>query len=257
MKHVKWTHEEHVAVIQLMNPPANALSSQVLQELDAVFNEVEENEEIRVVLLHGEGRFFSAGADIKEFTETEPGEDFVRLAQQGQKLFERIETFSKPVIAAIHGAALGGGLELALACHLRLVTEDAKLGLPELSLGLIPGFGGTQRLLRYVGTARAAEMMMTSKPITGLEAVQFGLANHAYKDEELLENAKTMANEIAKKSPITLKAVIKLLNCAKTEEFAQGVKKEAKLFGKVSQTMDSKEGISAFLEKREPSFSGK
>lgn len=256
MKHVKWTHEEHVAVIQLMNPPANALSSQVLQELDAVFNEVEENEEIRVVLLHGEGRFFSAGADIKEFTETEPGEDFVRLAQQGQKLFERIETFSKPVIAAIHGAALGGGLELALACHLRLVTEDAKLGLPELSLGLIPGFGGTQRLPRLIGNAKAAEMMFTSKPMTGLEAVQYGLANHAYQAEELFDQAKAMAKEIAKKSPLTLKAVIKLLNCAKTEEFAQGMKKEAQLFGKMSQSKDGQEGISAFLEKRQPTFTG-
>ncbi len=257
MEYLKWSHEDNVATIQISSPPANALSSKLIQELSEVFDSIETNDEIRVVLLHGEGRFFSAGADIKEFTETEAGEGFTKLAKHGQNVFERIESFPKPVIAAIHGAALGGGLELAMACHFRLVTEGAKLGLPELSLGLIPGFGGTQRLPRYVGTARAAEMMMTSKPITGLEAVQFGLANHAYKDEELLENAKTMAKEIAKKSPITLKAVIKLLNCAKTEEFAQGVKKEAKLFGKVSQAMDSKEGISAFLEKREPSFSGK
>ncbi|MBB6445653.1 enoyl-CoA hydratase [Bacillus benzoevorans] len=257
MENLRWFHEDMVAVVQISSPPANALSSKLLQELSAVFDDIEANNEIRVVLIHGEGRFFSAGADIKEFTETEPGEGFTKLAKYGQNLFERIESFPKPVIAAIHGAALGGGLELAMACHFRLVTEGAKLGLPELSLGLIPGFGGTQRLPRYVGTARAAEMLFTSKPITGLEAVQLGLANHAYKDEELLENASTMAKDIAKKSPLALRAAIKLLNKAKTEEFYQAVKKEAKLFGKISESKDSAEGISAFIEKREAVFSGK
>nr|WP_295972755.1 enoyl-CoA hydratase [uncultured Bacillus sp.] len=257
MEFLKWMQEDRIAIIQISSPPANALSSSLLRNLSEVFDEIEQNDEIRVVLIHGEGRFFSAGADIKEFTETEPGEDFVKMAKYGQNLFERIESFSKPVIAAIHGAALGGGLELAMACHFRLVTEGAKLGLPELSLGLIPGFAGTQRLPRYVGTARAAEMLFTSKPVTGVEAVQYGLANHAYKEEELLENAKKMAKEIAKKSPVALRAAIKLLNAAKTEEHYQAVKKEARLFGKISESKDSAEGISAFIEKREPAFTGK
>src|SRR5690606_25431181 len=121
--------------------------------------------DIRVIVLHGEGRFFSAGADIKEFTTVQTGDDFGKLATNGQELFERMEKFPKPIIAAIHGAALGGGLELAMACHFRIVTKSAKLGLPELQLGLIPGFAGTQRLPRYVGVARAAEMMLTSDPI--------------------------------------------------------------------------------------------
>jgi enoyl-CoA hydratase len=257
VEHLKWSHSDMVATITIQRPPANALSSNLLKELSAVLDEVESNDDIRVILIHGEGKFFSAGADIKEFTAVQTGEDFSKLAEYGQNLFERIETFSKPIIAVIHGAALGGGLELAMACHLRLVSENAKLGLPELQLGIIPGFAGTQRLPRYVGIAKAAEMMFTSEPITGTEAVQYGLANQAYPESELLDNAYRIAKKIAKKSPISLKAAIELLNCAKTEEYYRGVKKEAELFGKVFATEDAQEGIRAFIEKREPSFKGK
>lgn len=257
MEYLKWSHQDFVATITIERPPANALSSGLLKELSAVLDEVENNEEIRVILIHGEGRFFSAGADIKEFTTIESGEDFSSLATYGQDLFERMEKFPKPIIAAIHGAALGGGLELAMGCHFRLVAENAKLGLPELQLGLIPGFAGTQRLPRYVGAARAAEMLFTSDPITGLEAVQYGLANHAYPEGQLLDNAYSMAKKIAKKSPGSIKAAIELLNYGKTGQFYEGVKKEAELFGEVFVSEDGKEGISAFIEKREPSFTGK
>lgn len=257
MEYLKWSHQDFVATITIERPPANALSSGLLKELSAVLDEVENNEEIRVILIHGEGRFFSAGADIKEFTTIKSGDDFSSLATYGQDLFERMEKFPKPIIAAIHGAALGGGLELAMGCHFRLVAENAKLGLPELQLGLIPGFAGTQRLPRYVGAARAAEMLFTSDPITGLEAVQYGLANHAYPEEQLLDNAYSMAKKIAKKSPGSIKAAIELLNYGKTGQFYEGVKKEAELFGEVFVSEDGKEGISAFIEKREPSFTGK
>lgn len=257
MEYLKWSHNDFVATITIERPPANALSSGVLKELSAVLDEVEDNSEVRVILIHGEGRFFSAGADIKEFTTIESGEDFSNLATYGQNLFERMEKFPKPIIAAIHGAALGGGLELAMGCHFRLVAENAKLGLPELQLGLIPGFAGTQRLPRYVGTARAAEMLFTSDPITGLEAVQYGLANHAFPEEQLLENAYKMAKKIAKKSPGSIKAAIELLNFGKTGQFYEGVKKEAELFGEVFVSEDGKEGISAFINKREPNFTGK
>ncbi|KML35799.1 enoyl-CoA hydratase [Cytobacillus firmus] len=257
MEYLKWSHNDFVATITIERPPANALSSGVLKELSAVLDEVEDNSEVRVILIHGEGRFFSAGADIKEFTTIESGEDFSSLATYGQNLFERMEKFPKPIIAAIHGAALGGGLELAMGCHFRLVAENAKLGLPELQLGLIPGFAGTQRLPRYVGTARAAEMLFTSDPITGLEAVQYGLANHAFPEEQLLENAYKMAKKIAKKSPGSIKAAIELLNFGKTGQFYEGVKKEAELFGEVFVSEDGKEGISAFINKREPNFTGK
>lgn len=257
MEYLEWSHEGQIATIKINRPPANALSSGLIKELGIVLDEVESNDDVRVVLIHGEGRFFSAGADIKEFTTVQTGGEFENLATNGQQLFDRMENFPKPIIAAIHGAALGGGLELAMACHFRLVTKSAKLGLPELQLGLIPGFAGTQRLPRYVGVARAAEMMFTSDPITGEEAVQVGLANHAYEDSELLDRAYAMAKKIAKKSPISVQATIELLNYSKTKEFYSGVKKEAELFGKVFASEDAKEGISAFIEKREPTFKGK
>lgn len=256
MDHLKMTSENRVADITITRPPANALSSGLLKELSAILDEIEADQEIRAVVIRGEGKFFSAGADIKEFTTIKTGEEFSRLSEYGQKVFERMETFSKPIIAAIHGAALGGGLELAMACHIRLVTEKAKLGLPELQLGLIPGFAGSQRLPRYVGMAKAAEMLLTSEPITGIQAVQFGLANHAYLDEELLENAFRMAGTIAKKSPVSVKAAIDLLGYAKTGQFHEGVKKEADYFGEVFVSEDAKEGIGAFLEKRQPEFKG-
>lgn len=256
MEYMEWTIEENIAVMTLNRPPANALSTGMLKELSTVLDEIEANQQIRVLIIHGEGRFFSAGADIKEFTTVESAEDFSRLGNIGQDLFARMEKFPKPIIAAIHGAALGGGLELAMACHIRLVSEKAKLGLPELSLGLIPGFGGSQRLPKYVGTARAAEMLFTSEAITGLEAVQFGLANHAYPENEVLANALVMAKKIAKKSPVSLKAAIALLNYTKTKEFYEGVNKEAELFGEVFMSHDGKEGIQAFIEKRAPRFTG-
>ncbi|MFJ8245729.1 enoyl-CoA hydratase [Peribacillus asahii] len=257
MEYLKLAVEDHVAFITINRAPANALSTGVIKEISEALDEISQNEEVRVILLHGEGRFFSAGADIKEFTDIESGSAFSALAANGQAVLEKIEKFPKPVIAAIHGAALGGGLELAMACHIRLVTERAKLGLPELQLGLIPGFAGTQRLPRYVGTAKAAEMLFTSEPITGVEAVQYGLANQAYSDEELLPKAKELAFRVAKKSPLVLKATIELLNYSKHNSYYQGVENEAAQFGTIFESEDAKEGISAFIEKREPLFLGK
>ncbi|MFF2175086.1 enoyl-CoA hydratase [Lysinibacillus sp. NPDC058147] len=257
MEFLSWKAEDGVAVITIARPPANALSRGIIAEVNAVLDAVENDDTVRVLVLHGEGRFFSAGADIKEFTEVESGDEFSKLANNGQQVFERVESFSKPIIAAIHGAALGGGLELAMSCHLRFVTESAKLGLPELQLGLIPGFGGTQRLPRYVGVAKAAEMMFTSEPISGTEAVQWGLANRAFTDEALLEETLKVAKKIAKKSPVALKAAIQTLQYAKHASFYEGIEAEAKSFGTVFVSEDAKEGIQAFIEKREPVFTGK
>ncbi|GIN22136.1 enoyl-CoA hydratase [Siminovitchia fordii] len=256
MEFLSVSKENNAAFIKIDRPPANALSTEVIRELDQQLEELENDKNVRAILLFGEGRFFSAGADIKEFTKVQSGEEFSELASNGQRIFERIEGFPKPIVAAIHGAALGGGLELAMACHIRLVSDNAKLGLPELQLGLIPGFAGSQRLPRYVGTAKAAEMLFTSKPLTGKQAVQWGLANESYPEEDLLKEANRMVLSIAKKSPASLKATIELLQFGKDGRFYEGVNLEAEKFGEVFATKDGQEGIRAFIEKREPNFMG-
>lgn len=257
MEFISWKKEDGVAVATINRPPANALSRALIMEVNSLLDEVEHDEEVRAIVLHGEGRFFSAGADIKEFTEVTSGEEFSKLSASGQAVFERVETFHKPVISAIHGAALGGGLELAMSCHMRFVSENAKLGLPELQLGLIPGFAGTQRLPRYVGVAKAAEMLLTSDPITGAEAAQLGLANRAYAEADLLSETLSIAKKIAKKSPVSVKAAIDMLQYSKSASYHDGVKAEAASFGTVFVSEDAKEGIQAFLEKREAHFKGK
>lgn len=256
MEFLTWTIEDFVAKVTINRPPANALSRALILEIDELLSAVEDDANVRVIVLHGEGRFFSAGADIKEFTSIKSGEEFSALAARGQEIFERVERFPKPVIASIHGAALGGGLELAMSCHMRIVSENAKLGLPELQLGLIPGFAGTQRLPRLVGVPKAAEMLLTSEPISGLEAVQWGLANRAFAEEELISKTMELASKIAKKGPVAVKAAIDMLQFAKSYSYDEGVKAEAQSFGTVFVSKDAQEGIQAFIEKREPVFKG-
>ncbi|WP_345243565.1 enoyl-CoA hydratase [Pontibacillus salipaludis] len=254
MDYLQLEAKEGVAVITIQSPPANALASYILKDLASAFDEIEADRSLKAVVLKGEGKFFSAGADIKEFTSFQSQEDLSNLGREGQLLFQRIENFRAPVIAAIHGAALGGGLELAMSCHMRIVTEDAKLGLPELSLGIIPGFAGTQRLPRYVGSAKAYEMILTGDPITGKEAYTAGLANKAVTFDSLEEEAMKLAKKVAAKSGPSIEAVMRLIPHTITSTYEHGQQEEAKEFGKVFGNEDAKEGVQAFIEKRQPNF---
>jgi enoyl-CoA hydratase len=254
MSLVSVTTENYIATVLLNSPPANALSSALLKEISAAFDCLEKNDDIKAVVIRGEGRFFSAGADIKEFTTIENGRQFAELASLGQRVFDRIEKFKKPVIASIHGAALGGGLELAMACHIRVTTKSAKLGMPELTLGLIPGFAGSQRLPNLVGTAKANELLLTSDVISGEEAANLGLVNAAYEDEQLQEKTMEMVNKITSKSSVSIGFIQELLTYARSGQFQNGVLREAELFGASFESHDGQEGIHAFVEKRKPVF---
>lgn len=246
--------EDHIATLTINSPPANALSTTILKDLETQLDQIEREYTIKAVILTGEGRFFSAGADIKEFTSLQAASDYESLAKMGQKLFSRMERFHIPIIAAIHGASLGGGLELALACHIRLVTKTAKLGLPEITLGIIPGFAGTQRLPQFVGSPKAYEMILTGETVTGEEAVQLGLANRAVDDEQLLSEARNLAEKIATKSKPAITRIMELIPYTKVASFKAGTDREAEAFGEVFGNDDATEGIQAFIEKRKPKF---
>ncbi|SIS51172.1 enoyl-CoA hydratase [Salimicrobium flavidum] len=255
METLTYEVNDRVAEITIESPLANALSSTILTELNEILNELEAEASLKAVILKGEGKFFSAGADIKEFTEFQGGKE--NMAFKGQAVFDRIEQFHAPFIAAIHGAALGGGLELAMACHMRFVTKKAKIGLPELGLGIIPGFGGTQRLPRYVGDAKAYEMILTAEPVEGEEAAAIGLANQAVEEEELLDHVRRIAASIASKSKPSIEHVLRLVPNVYESTLNAGLKDEAARFEEVFRTEDASEGIKAFIEKRKPEFRDK
>lgn len=244
---------DRVALVTINNPPANALSKSVIAQLNELLDQWENDEQIKAIVLTGEGRFFIAGADIKEFTQLQ-SEDAAAMSKQGQQVFDRVEKFPKPIIAAINGACLGGGLELAMACHIRLAAADARLGLPELNLGLIPGYGGTQRLPRLVGRGKATQLILTSEMISGEEAHRIGLVDVIYPVEQLVDEAKKLAEAIAQKSAVTIKLALKAIHAREELSLSEGLDYEAKLFGEAFAAEDVKEGVAAFLEKRKPQF---
>lgn len=249
--------QDRVAVITIDHPPANALSSQVIEELSGIINDLENNNEIKAIVIHGKDRFFSAGADIKEFTEVEDSAGFSKLSRKGQDLFNKMENFKKPIIAAVHGAALGGGLELAMACHIRIAAKGTKFGMPELQLGLIPGFAGTQRLPRLVGVPKAAEMLLSSQAIEANEAHQFGLVNHVVEQEDFLNASLKLASSFVAKSAVSIELALECLSYARDGRFMEGQSRETENFGKAFGSEDAKEGIQAFIEKRKPDFKDK
>ncbi len=250
--------ENGVETITINRPDKlNALNKQTIQELHQALAEAETNDLVKIIIITGSGqKAFVAGADIAEFANfnREQGQE---LSDSGQKLlFDFIQNLSKPTIAAINGFALGGGLEVAVSCHIRVASDNAKMGLPEVSLGVIPGYGGTQRLAQLVGKGKAFEMIMTADMISADDALTWGLVNHVTTPENLMAKCNELASKIITRSPSALASAIRSVN-ANFADGVNGFETEIVEFGKCFATADFKEGTTAFLEKRKPSFTGK
>ena len=249
---IKIEKRKEIGIITLNKPVMNILDTKMLVELEDSLNEFETDEQVRALVITGE-KNFCAGANIKELKEKHPEEAEV-FSRLGHKVFNQVENMGKPVVAAVSGYALGGGCELALACDIRIASENAKFGLPEVNIGLIPGFGGTQRLTRLVGIGKAKELILTGKIIDAKEAEAIGLVNKVVRDEELMGKAEEMAQVLAEKSPITVKIAKNLIN--RNQEIKKGLEVEIVSFSECFASEDHLEGINAFLEKRKPNFKG-
>ena len=233
----------------------NALNKQTVLELEDCILNAQENNLIKGIIITGSGeKAFVSGADIKEFIGLSEMEAR-HLAEIGQSAFKTIENCKKPVLAAVNGLALGGGCELAMACHLRIASEHAEFGQPEVKLGIIAGYGGTQRLIQYIGKTKATEYHLTGKNISSENALNFGLINYIVPKDQLMQKSIDLLNDIIKHSPITISAVLRSLNSF-YDINEKGFESEINEFGKCFLTNDSKEGIAAFLEKRKPNFKG-
>lgn len=255
---ITFKKENQIGVITINRPDKlNALNSESFDELNIVIDMLKEDDEIFVVIITGSGeKAFVAGADIKELNicDADTGEEFSR---KGQKVFDKIENLGKPVIAAVNGFALGGGCELALACHIRLCSDNAKFGQPEVNLGIIPGYGGTQRLARLLNTSIAAQYILTGDMIDSREAYRIGLVNNVYPQSELMDSAIKLALKVASKGQIAISYALKSITSINNINQSEGIILEAELFGECCGTEDFKEGTTAFLEKRIPVFINK
>jgi enoyl-CoA hydratase len=251
-------HGAAVAVVTVNRPAVrNALNAQTLDELRRVMLELRNDESVRAVILTGAGdKAFVAGADIRELAvQTATSARVFALA--GQHVFDIVENLGKPVIAAINGYALGGGCELAMACTLRLAADTAKLGQPEINLGIIPGYAGSQRLARLVGKGKAMELLLTGAAIGAAEAERIGLVNRVIAASELMSEARTLAEQLAANAPMAMRYILDVVNRGLEMPFAQAASYEATLFGLVAATEDMREGTQAFLDKRKPDFKGR
>ena len=256
-KHVRAERDGNLAVVVIDRPEKlNALNAEVVRQLRDVFRDLRNATAIRGVVLAGAGKkAFVAGADIGELAGMTPLEG-VRVSREGQQVFADIESFPKPVLAAVGGYALGGGCELSLACHLRVASENARFGLPEVGLGIVPGYGGTLRLSRIIGLGRAVELTLTGKMINAKEAQRMGLVSAVYPQDELLDRAKEFMREITKNGPVAVRMALEAIYLAQSSGASQALSFESALFGLLASTSDMKEGMAAFLERREATFQG-
>ena len=248
--------ENNIATIVINRPDKlNALNRTVLEELNKVLDEIESDTNVKSVIITGAGpKAFVAGADISEFKGLNK-EQAMALAQQGQDTFWRIENSTKPIVAAVNGFALGGGCELAMSCHFRLASDNAKFGQPEVNLGLLPGYGGTQRMVQLIGKGKAMELLMSANMIDANEAKTLGLVNYVTSPETLLDETKKLLTLINTKAPLAVASCIRAAN-AVFDETKNGFAVEIEEFGNCFITDDMKEGVAAFLEKRKPVFKG-
>ncbi len=252
---VKTAIEERVALITIDHPPVNALNQATLAELNEVIDEVLANPEVKAVVLTGGGQLaFAAGADISEFTKLETAEQGQAVSQTVQALYNKIDCAAKPFVAALNGLALGGGLELAMACHMRVIGDRAKVGQPEINLGIIPGWGGTQRLARIVGKAKAIELILTGDSITAQEAYRLNLVNKVVPAGEVLKTARDLAKKISQKGGLAIRAALEAVNVGLDQTLDEGLQRETEQFGSLTVSEDAREGVTAFLQKRQPVF---
>jgi enoyl-CoA hydratase/carnithine racemase len=245
-----------VAVITINRPPANALSKATLEELHAALRALESDATVRAVVITGAGQYvFIGGADITEFVGLDEAGARASV-QRGHDLFNAIEHYAKPVIAAVNGICVGGGNELAMSCDVRIAAESAKFGQPEVNLGIIPGWGGTQRLPRLVGKGRALEMMLTGDLVKADDALRFGLVNKVVPDNEVLTHARNLARKLAMGAPLAMKHIKHATNVGLEQGSTAGFKAESDSVGQIFGSADAKEGVAAFLGKRRPKFTG-
>ena len=252
-QYIKLSVEDKVAVLTIDHPPVNAMSGTVAQELADALDEIESGD-VRALVITGTGPAFMAGADIKEFTQIETADQARAKLGGTLELFNRIDALPAPVIAAVNGYCLGGGNELALACDLRIASANARFGQPEIDLGIMPGWGGTQRLLRLIGPARTLEICLTGAQIPAQEALRLGLVNKVVPEGMVVREARNMARLLATKSRTAVQAILAAVREGEGRALADGLTIEGEQFAGLVETPDAREGITAFLEKRKPNF---
>lgn len=248
------TIENSIAVLTINHPPGNTLTTGLLEELESTLDEMAVDDSVKAVVLTGAGRFFIAGADIRILAGIPSSQKGTEMALSGQAIFNKIENYRKPIIAAINGTCLGGGLELAMCCHMRIAAEGARLGQPEINLGIIPGFGGTQRLTSIIGRANATELILTGDSISAHEAKALGLVSKVIPPDDLIRQAMGLARRIAAKPQLAVRAALRAIQQSEELGLQEGLALEARLFGELCDSEDKKEGIAAFLEKRQSHF---